>query len=664
MDWVQNLKRTRNGSVYSDPTWFSTTDDRAAKRQKTTPSPTDPRRNHLEVLPAELLQQIFLTSMNGNLIQASPVIAVKLSGQTSFYRAAFLLVFFSHDVDKVFDIHRLHYFIPMLELPLSTWDVRSLTKAVLGSRCCSWERVKSWLSENLKYAITQTLQMGKCDNSWREDMQRFMQGQSDIVRMQGRAWWTKDEQQRDIQLETNMWDIRLEHDSDRYEDEWEQEEEEREEKMQNCAPDFPEDAPFRDVVQMYMGLEGQEMESRPQSLDFFELLEKRAVQATRNAHWLRETLAIEFFFWPENQPYKISPRLYRAAAAAGEKLEYPLVDQRGSYLSALYVLFEIDPLSLPRTDPALLCWAGRARRRVVTYRSVLGDLAMEVVDKREDRGGILRNSDTYRFRALKLEHKYCYDMDVQILRFMKTGSLTVSVDSRAPSFAGPLPWHGERLNPSSTALDDAERMAGFGTDPYDIDIFDDDLDDDGTLGSWLTRAVDEKRALKGPLKFLHEDDYRDVLPRNPMERNEPGNALDSYNPYYRSQDHDDYQATIGGWSFGTRSGPIEDDEDVWSTSEEDYESEDGLSDGLPKHREPANIHYGEEPKLHPLAVTEESMAMDWVVAAPDREHPIPPAIKDTELPEPFFGPPKWFKAPEKPYLQEFPHRKNSRKRKP
>ncbi|KIV77801.1 hypothetical protein PV11_09581 [Exophiala sideris] len=294
MDWVQNLKRTRNGSVYSDPTWFSTTDDRAAKRQKTTPSPTDPRRNQLEALPAELLQQIFLTSMNGNLVQASPVIAVKLSGQTSFYRAAFLLAFYSHDVDKVFDIHRLHYFIPMLELPLSTWDVRSLTKAVLGSRWCSWERVKSWLSENHKYAITQTLQMGKCDNSWREDTQRFMQGQSDIVRMQGRAWWTKDEQQRDVQLETNMWDIRLEHDSDRYEDEWEQEEEESEdyqrdfytaewrhelvfqcqlrilgvltigeEKMQNCAPDFPGDAPFRDVVQMYMGLEGQEMESRP-----------------------------------------------------------------------------------------------------------------------------------------------------------------------------------------------------------------------------------------------------------------------------------------------------------------------------------------------------------------------------------------------------------------
>lgn len=505
MNWVQNLKQTRSGSIYSETTSsLATLDDRAVKRRKTTSIPADqvPERCHLEALPAELLQQIFLTSVNGNLIRASPVIAVKLSGQPSFYRAAFLLAFFSHDVDKVFDIHRLHYFIPKLELPLSTWDVRSLTKAVLGSRWCNWGRVKSWLSDNLKYAITQMLQMGK-DALSRKEMQKFMQGAIDIADLTGTAWWSEDNQQRALQLETNMWDIRLTRDSDTYEDEFDLDKETHEdyerdpytaewrnelifqcqvrilgvltigdEKTQNYAPDFSDRAAFRDVVRMYMGLDAEEMKPFPHSLDFFQLLGERALQATRNPHWLRETLAIDYFLWPDDQRYKISPRLYRAAAAADLKLEPPIFRRRGCYLSALYVLFEIDPLSLPRTDPALLCWAGRARRRIMNYRGVLVDLKEDVDKMRQVRGGgILRNSDTNRFRALKLDNKYCYDMDRRILRYMKTGSLTVKVDNRAPSFAEILPWHGEQVKPSVTALEVAEWAACFETDPFDVDIF-------------------------------------------------------------------------------------------------------------------------------------------------------------------------------------------------
>jgi hypothetical protein len=69
---------------------------------------------HLESLPAELLQQIFLTAMNGNLLTASPRIAVKLSGTKAVYRAAFLLAFYSHDIDNMLSIYKLHYLVPIL----------------------------------------------------------------------------------------------------------------------------------------------------------------------------------------------------------------------------------------------------------------------------------------------------------------------------------------------------------------------------------------------------------------------------------------------------------------------------------------------------------------------------------------------------------------------
>jgi hypothetical protein len=290
-------------------------------------------------------------------------------------------------------------------------------------------------------------------------------------------------------------------------------------------------------------------------------------------------------------------------------------------------------------------------------------------------GGILRNSDTNRFRALKLDNKYCYDMDLRILRCMKTGSLTVKVDNRAPSFAETLPWHGEQLNPSVAALEDAERAACFETDPFDIDIFNPttperDMESDDTI-----QEAEEKRVLKGPLNFLDEGDYYNMLPRHPMERNEPGDALTSYNSYYRSWNHDGHQedpSIFGASEDDEDAWSFEDDGDVWSTEEEDYVAEREDTDefrhllirtALTGNRgEHANIHYGEEPRVEPYAVREEDMAIDWVVARPNGRHPIPPAIKDTELAEPFLGPPRWFKVSEKPYLEELHQSKRPRKR--
>lgn len=55
---------------------------------------------------------------------------------------------------------------------------------------------------------------------------------------------------------------------------------------------------------------------------------------------LQELLEINYFFWPEDAPFKLSPRVLVAAARADD-------------MQALYLLVQIDPTSLPRSEENL-----------------------------------------------------------------------------------------------------------------------------------------------------------------------------------------------------------------------------------------------------------------------------------------------------------------------
>lgn len=683
MEWTTSLKRTRKGTIYSETTSSLTKlESLRFKRRKTNLGDAKCQSNpcYLEALPTELLQQIFLVSMNGHLITASPLIAIKLSGQTPVYRAAFLLAFFSHDVDKLFNIHKLHSMIPMLDLPLSSWDVRSMTRAVLNSRWCTWGQVKAWLLHNLKYASMQLLESANPDKN-RAWIEEYLQGgQTEVDPLFGRCWWAEDEQRRMWQLEPDIFDIRLTRDADIYHGPSDEEDDDQdyfqdsftaewnaelvlqcqmrifgvltigEEKRQNLVPDFSDDAPFRCVVEEYSGLDIENMKPQPLTLDFWQLLDERAVRATRNSHWLRETLAIDYFFSPEDQRYSVSPRLYRAAAAADLRLENSIVNKRGSYVPVLYVLFMIDPLSLPRIDPILLAWAAKARGRVLGFRERLMDLRDEIEDLRDERDGTLRNKYRNKYRAMKLEYKHCFEMDLNVLRYIRTGSLTMKVDAFAPAFAEPLSWLGERLNPSPEALAVAE-MADFpSADRWDVNIFEEGLDDNSLFGNY----VDPGLLLEDAFSFLGHDEMRPEADHlvDKAIRDESRNALMAYDGYYRSWHHDDYQRLFDGYhdvrDDNEEDEDDDDDDDGWVTDEE---AEDGNDDDEVSEK-PANIHYGEEPREDEFYVSEDLMAIDWVVKQPDRLHPIPPLIKDTELPNPSLGPPEWFHAAEKPYLEE------------
>ena len=219
-----------------------------------------------------------------------------------------------------------------------------------------------------------------------------MQGQTHLESLMGRAWWAEDMDGRSWQLETCMWDIRLVRHIDLYDNEMAREADHKplfcgnafhaewttdlslqfqlrifgvltvgNEKSQSLEKGSRSSDPFRHVVKSLAGLSAEDIRIQPSSLDYWQLLDERATRATRNAQWLRETLAIQYFFYPEDQPFKISPALYRAAALADVNLGEPLYTDRGTYNPVFYMLFQVDPFSLPKKTQ--FCWPGQLKHK-------------------------------------------------------------------------------------------------------------------------------------------------------------------------------------------------------------------------------------------------------------------------------------------------------------
>src|SRR5436309_9915073 len=105
----------------------------------------EPQRCYLEELPTELLQQIFFTALNGNLLKASPRVAIKLSGSDAVRQAAFFLCFYSPNIAKIQKHFEFRSILSEVCVPVPFWELRSMTHAVLNSSWCKWSWVKNFL---------------------------------------------------------------------------------------------------------------------------------------------------------------------------------------------------------------------------------------------------------------------------------------------------------------------------------------------------------------------------------------------------------------------------------------------------------------------------------------------------------------------------------------
>jgi hypothetical protein len=125
-----------------------------SKKPRTAPPTTwsPPRtQSWLERLPVELIEQIFLHSLEISMAYASPFLCKTLSKE-SMYRTLILFAFF--DDDEQNPVEEKH-FKPAAYRLLSLTDKLRIQKGVLESRWCTMARVKQCLPTLMRLVIVQ-----------------------------------------------------------------------------------------------------------------------------------------------------------------------------------------------------------------------------------------------------------------------------------------------------------------------------------------------------------------------------------------------------------------------------------------------------------------------------------------------------------------------------
>jgi hypothetical protein len=126
---------------------------RSKKPRTASPATWSPPRTQswLERLPVELIEQIFLHSLEINMAHASPFLCKTLSKE-SMYRTLILFAFF--DDDEQNPVEEKH-FKPATYRLLSLTDRLRIQKGVLESRWCTMARVKQCLPTLMRLVIVQ-----------------------------------------------------------------------------------------------------------------------------------------------------------------------------------------------------------------------------------------------------------------------------------------------------------------------------------------------------------------------------------------------------------------------------------------------------------------------------------------------------------------------------
>lgn len=406
---------------------------------------------HLESLPAEILQQIFFTSLNGNLIRASPRIALKLSNQ-AVYRTAFIVAFYHQNLVELCDLYK--YLLPQITTQIPYWELRTMVKIVLDSRWCTWGWFKTLYFDLLNDAVARLEQLKSVEIS--ETAKKTISGIRDRsahwCELASKGLHGKDQDGRMVELDCNPYDIclttyrgtSLDIDSD-------------DNDVNDSLVDdtihwrlrlfafgtIPMDAsiprcnqvegrPFREDFNGVFGLWGSYGAGFPN--DLWACLEGRIHSAVQqnDIPKLRKRLQIDYFFHPEDMPYKISPRLFRTAV---KNEEWDGTGELG--MSVLSVLFDLDPYSLPCDSSTMKKWAQDAIERICDDR---GD-RIELYSYFERRQAGDRPYSEKAARAFVRQQRaqaYLHKTERDIIRYMRDGLLREEKNLLSPSFQGPV----------------------------------------------------------------------------------------------------------------------------------------------------------------------------------------------------------------------------------
>jgi hypothetical protein len=472
---ARTLKRTRSRaegpvSIRIAPT--SPPSKRKCHGLSSAKASAEPQRCYLEGLPAELLQQIFFTALNGNLLKASPRIAVKLSGSDAIRQAAFFLCFYSPDIAKIRDRFEFRGILSDICVPVPFWELRSMTRAVLNSSWCKWSWVKNFLYgllTNVVYRFERDYTSNVDEKTTHYLHWICQHREKKIADLAGMELRGRGPGGEDVGIGINLLDISINsypdecgddvfdflHDTDTWADfdifrlqcnafgskqlEAEQ-----------LNDYYPDDTPFLEIVGQALNI-GDPEPTKP-TLDLWERHESQMMDAAKRGSEkeLRDLLQVDYFLYPEDVPYGISPRLFRAAAKAD--VDDLGIDWKGPNL---HVLFDIDPSSLPRGDRALKQWAVFAVDRCRLYKWEMRRLNRQLAAWPVE-SSLLSSLKKKALEKKMQQVEHLHNRDIAILRYIRYGVLDFHPDLLSPRLAGQILGAG----PESDCLVKSTDQAG------------------------------------------------------------------------------------------------------------------------------------------------------------------------------------------------------------
>jgi hypothetical protein len=402
-------------------------------------------QSRIECLPTEILQIIFFTSLNGNLLRAAPRIAAKLSGSRSIYRTAFFVAFYHPHLVQLRDAFKFDYLLPDVEKAILSWDIRSMQKIVLDSRWCTYGWFRGLACELLDYAynLYRTVYAAGVPSQSLDGLDKLQSKREDILSLSERGGGAIDAGGQYIELVLDPFNLSINiwaEDTEDEEDEhghWDEEDAcdkarrwhlqlrgigsipLRSERLRSSYDDGD---PFRLLVNEIIWQIPCVKRLRVSKSDTWDYLEAAMLVTISKCqvHLLRELLEIHYFFWPEDAPFKLSPRLFVAAA-------------RSDCMEALYLLFQLDPTSFARSSKNLHYLAeeledhskGMKATRLFIHRQRHRHIAA---------GGVYSEEELR--RAMQL---VCYQEDMEYLddaiaHYIRTGCIMRKANSISPNF--------------------------------------------------------------------------------------------------------------------------------------------------------------------------------------------------------------------------------------
>lgn len=403
------------------------------KRRRSIPSP---RLSALESLPTELLEAIFLSSCNGNLLLAAPRIAARLSHSQSLFRIAYLISFYNHQFQPASQILNLDRHLSTIPHPIPSWEYRSITKAVLRSRWCTaaWIKFFSMLLHSAAELDSSSRlasgSSGLVSNHVRLDhlrsryhgMRNYRNNVADpFIPFQSTDFAIKITCDRNRDLDhpvsstSSSLDIMdVDNDVDfnnpttfdltDFDTSSHQDPMTQQWQWRFCGvvciddrfslPSHHAGTPFRDLIWHLLGTRYLWSQSTDPFASLQDQMQMTNMSSPDEASSLWDRLALDYYYWPEDQPFKISPHLFSIAAAQDmasapsqehehdHEQEAP-ISLKNFYSYAPFAhLFTIDPCSLPIRDPVIqqygLYLVDRLRALItsrITNRKTLRDIS-------------------------------------------------------------------------------------------------------------------------------------------------------------------------------------------------------------------------------------------------------------------------------------------------